>query len=77
MAYSLSKASLSHLWVWHVGSRKFNISCRYAGVFHVEKNRRYSLMREDAIVLCRALNSTLPTMEQMEKAYKLGFETCR
>ncbi|XP_019407475.1 PREDICTED: CD44 antigen [Crocodylus porosus] len=56
---------------------QFNISCRYAGVFHVEKNRRYSLMREDAIVLCRALNSTLPTMEQMEKAYKLGFETCR
>ncbi|KYO21847.1 CD44 antigen [Alligator mississippiensis] len=56
---------------------QFNISCRYAGVFHVEKNRRYSLMREDAVVLCRALNSTLPTMEQMEKAYKLGFETCR
>ncbi|XP_019374946.1 PREDICTED: CD44 antigen isoform X7 [Gavialis gangeticus] len=56
---------------------QFNISCRYAGVFHVEKNRRYSLMREDAIVLCRALNSTLPTMEQMKKAYQLGFETCR
>nr|XP_025041108.1 CD44 antigen isoform X4 [Pelodiscus sinensis] len=56
---------------------QFNISCRYAGVFHVEKNRRYSLTRNESIELCRALNSTLPTMEQMTKAHKLGFETCR
>ncbi|XP_067318823.1 CD44 antigen isoform X2 [Anolis sagrei] len=54
-----------------------NISCRYAGVFHVEKNHRYSLTREDAIALCKALNSTIPTFEQMKKAYDLGFETCR
>ncbi|XP_062823953.1 CD44 antigen isoform X13 [Anolis carolinensis] len=54
-----------------------NISCRYAGVFHVEKNHRYSLTREDAIALCKALNSTIPTLEQMRKAYNLGFETCR
>ncbi|XP_077178273.1 CD44 antigen isoform X4 [Paroedura picta] len=54
-----------------------NISCRYAGVFHVEKNRRYSLTREEAIELCKALNSTLPTWEQMEKAHSLGLETCR
>uniref|UniRef100_A0A8D0BB49 CD44 antigen n=1 Tax=Salvator merianae TaxID=96440 RepID=A0A8D0BB49_SALMN len=54
-----------------------NISCRYAGVFHVEKNHRYSLTRDDAVELCRALNSTIPTMEQMEKAFELGFETCR
>ncbi|XP_074853598.1 CD44 antigen isoform X7 [Carettochelys insculpta] len=57
--------------------KEFNISCRYAGVFHVEKNRRYSLTRSEAIELCRALNSTLPTMEQMHKAHELGFETCR
>ncbi|XP_075783592.1 CD44 antigen isoform X17 [Pelodiscus sinensis] len=57
--------------------KEFNISCRYAGVFHVEKNRRYSLTRNESIELCRALNSTLPTMEQMTKAHKLGFETCR
>uniref|UniRef100_A0A8C3XID1 CD44 antigen n=1 Tax=Chelydra serpentina TaxID=8475 RepID=A0A8C3XID1_CHESE len=56
---------------------KFNISCRYAGVFHVEKNRRYNLTRNEAVELCRALNSTLPTMDQMKKAHKLGFETCR
>ncbi|XP_053137963.1 CD44 antigen isoform X7 [Hemicordylus capensis] len=54
-----------------------NISCRIAGVFHVEKNHRYSLTREDAIELCKSLNSTLPTWEQIEKAYNLGFETCR
>nr|XP_020638474.1 CD44 antigen isoform X12 [Pogona vitticeps] len=54
-----------------------NISCRYAGVFHVEKNRRYSLTREDAVELCKALNSTIPTLEQMQKAFALGFETCR
>ncbi|XP_060118359.1 CD44 antigen [Heteronotia binoei] len=54
-----------------------NISCRYAGVFHVEKNRRYSLTREEAIELCKALNSTLPTWEQMERAFNLGLETCR
>ncbi|XP_039221089.1 CD44 antigen isoform X3 [Crotalus tigris] len=54
-----------------------NISCRYAGVFHVEKNQRYSLTREEAVQLCEALNSTIPTWDQMEKAYTLGFETCR
>ncbi|XP_074985616.1 CD44 antigen isoform X9 [Caretta caretta] len=56
---------------------EFNISCRYAGVFHVEKNRRYNLTRSEAVELCRALNSTLPTMDQMKKAHELGFETCR
>ncbi|XP_063145682.1 CD44 antigen [Candoia aspera] len=54
-----------------------NISCRYAGVFHVEKNHRYSLTREEAVELCKALNSTIPTWEQMDKAFTLGFETCR
>uniref|UniRef100_A0A2D4ICL1 CD44 antigen n=1 Tax=Micrurus lemniscatus lemniscatus TaxID=129467 RepID=A0A2D4ICL1_MICLE len=54
-----------------------NISCRYGGVFHVEKNQRYSLTREEAVQLCEALNSTIPTYEQMKKAFTLGFETCR
>ncbi|XP_043371824.1 CD44 antigen isoform X12 [Dermochelys coriacea] len=58
-------------------AEEFNISCRYAGVFHVEKNRRYNLTRSEAVELCRALNSTLPTMDQMKKAHELGFETCR
>ncbi|KFO71931.1 CD44 antigen, partial [Cuculus canorus] len=56
---------------------EFNISCRYGGVFHVEKNGRYSLTQSEATELCRALNSTLSTLEQLKKAHELGFETCR
>ncbi|XP_059261775.1 CD44 antigen isoform X1 [Mustela nigripes] len=54
-----------------------NITCRYAGVFHVEKNGRYSISKTEAPDLCKAFNSSLPTMDQMEKALKVGFETCR
>ncbi|NWI54976.1 CD44 protein, partial [Calyptomena viridis] len=56
---------------------EFNVSCRYGGVFHVEKNGRYSLTRSEAVELCKALNSTLATLEQLKKAHELGFETCR
>ncbi|XP_069714201.1 CD44 antigen isoform X4 [Phaenicophaeus curvirostris] len=56
---------------------EFNISCRYGGVFHVERNGRYSLTLSEAVELCRALNSTLSTLEQLKKAHELGFETCR
>uniref|UniRef100_A0A8C3JJ17 CD44 antigen n=1 Tax=Calidris pygmaea TaxID=425635 RepID=A0A8C3JJ17_9CHAR len=56
---------------------QFNVSCRYGGVFHVEKNGRYSLTRSEAVELCRALNSTLATLEQLKRAHELGFETCR
>ncbi|XP_010610891.1 CD44 antigen isoform X6 [Fukomys damarensis] len=54
-----------------------NITCRYAGVFHVEKNGRYSISRTEAADLCKAFNTTLPTMAQMEVALSKGFETCR
>ncbi|KAG3285473.1 CD44 molecule (Indian blood group), transcript variant X4 [Ictidomys tridecemlineatus] len=54
-----------------------NITCRYAGVFHVEKNGRYSISRTEAPDLCKAFNSTLPTMAQMQQALAMGFETCR
>ncbi|XP_052508060.1 CD44 antigen isoform X2 [Budorcas taxicolor] len=54
-----------------------NITCRYAGVFHVEKNGRYSISKTEAADLCKAFNSTLPTMAQMEAARSVGFETCR
>ncbi|XP_063254379.1 CD44 antigen isoform X6 [Prinia subflava] len=56
---------------------EFNVSCRYGGVFHVEKDGRYSLTRSEAVELCRALNSTLATLEQLKRAHELGFETCR
>ncbi|MEE6526124.1 hypothetical protein FKM82_026559, partial [Ascaphus truei] len=53
------------------------ISCRFKGVFHVEKNGRYKLTRDEAVELCDALNSTLADLEQMKQAHELGFETCR
>ncbi|NXO11983.1 CD44 protein, partial [Oriolus oriolus] len=56
---------------------EFNVSCRYRGVFHVEKNGRYNLTRPEAVQLCRALNSTLATLEQLKAAHEAGFETCR
>ncbi|XP_038620087.1 CD44 antigen isoform X10 [Tachyglossus aculeatus] len=56
---------------------ELNVTCRYAGVYHVEKNGRYSISRIEAEDLCKAFNCTLPTLEQMEKARKIGFQTCR
>ncbi|XP_037378365.1 CD44 antigen isoform X8 [Talpa occidentalis] len=54
-----------------------NVTCRFAGVFHVEKNGRYSISRTEAADLCKAFNTTLPTMAQMQNALEAGFETCR
>ncbi|XP_051823495.1 CD44 antigen isoform X3 [Antechinus flavipes] len=56
---------------------ELNITCRFAGVYHVEKNGRYSISRTEAADLCKAFNSTLPTLAQMEQALSVGFETCR
>ncbi|XP_049635596.1 CD44 antigen [Suncus etruscus] len=56
---------------------ELNVTCRYTGVFHVEKNGRYSISPTEAADLCKAFNSTLPTLEQMEIAREAGFETCR
>ncbi|XP_015414493.1 PREDICTED: CD44 antigen [Myotis davidii] len=60
-----------------IGKIDLNVTCRYAGVFHVEKNGRYSISRTEAADLCKAFDCTLPTMAQMEEAWKAGFETCR
>lgn len=54
-----------------------HISCRYRGVYHVERNARYNLFLDEAIQLCEALNSSLATMLQMRNAWDIGFETCR
>lgn len=58
-------------------STELNVTCRYSGVFHVEKNGRYSISPTEAADLCTAFNSTLPTYHQMEVALEAGFETCR
>ncbi|XP_014393661.1 PREDICTED: CD44 antigen isoform X6 [Myotis brandtii] len=60
-----------------IGKIDLNVTCRYAGVFHVEKNGRYSISRTEAADLCKAFDCTLPTMAQMEEAWRAGFETCR
>lgn len=56
---------------------ELNVTCRYSGVFHVEKNGRYSISPTEAADLCTAFNSTLPTLDQMKVALEAGFETCR
>ncbi|KAM4617612.1 CD44 antigen [Discoglossus pictus] len=53
------------------------VSCRFKGVFHVEKDGRYRVTEHYSLDLCASLNSTLATMEQMQIAYESGFETCR
>ncbi|XP_069821261.1 CD44 antigen [Dendropsophus ebraccatus] len=53
------------------------ISCRFMGVFHVEKVARYSLYYEDARKACTDLDAIIATKEQVDRAQGVGFETCR
>ncbi|XP_044127104.1 CD44 antigen isoform X2 [Bufo gargarizans] len=53
------------------------ISCRFQGVFHVEKVARYSLGFEEAKKTCSELDAIIATKEQVETAHEIGFETCR
>ncbi|MGH0140128.1 UNVERIFIED_CONTAM: hypothetical protein FKN15_008862 [Acipenser sinensis] len=52
-------------------------SCSYGGLFHVEQNGRYSLTYSTAEELCMSIGTTLATKEQIQKAFDLGFQTCR
>ncbi len=52
-------------------------SCIHVGVFHVEGKQRYSLTFDAAERLCELLASSLASLEQVEKAYEKGLQTCR
>ncbi|XP_041074899.1 CD44 antigen-like [Polyodon spathula] len=52
-------------------------SCSYGGLFHVEQNGRYSLTYSTAEKLCMSIGTTLATKEQVQRAFDLGFQTCR
>ncbi|XP_073514233.1 CD44 antigen isoform X1 [Phyllobates terribilis] len=60
-----------------VSQAQIVISCRFRGVFHVEKVSRYNLVYEDARKTCSELDAVIATKEQVDIAHQIGFETCR
>ncbi|KAA0724115.1 hypothetical protein E1301_Tti019637 [Triplophysa tibetana] len=52
-------------------------SCSYVGVFHVEGTQRYNLTFEEAKSLCKHLSASLAKLEEVQKAYDAGLQTCR
>ncbi|XP_068116914.1 CD44 antigen isoform X3 [Hyperolius riggenbachi] len=53
------------------------VSCRFLGVFHVEKGNRYNLTSEEAEKTCAELDTAIATKDQVEEARQVGFEICR
>lgn len=60
-----------------ISQAQIAISCRFRGVFHVEKVARYSLVYEDARKACSDLDAIIATKEQVDIAHQAGLETCR
>uniref|UniRef100_A0A8C5MWD9 CD44 antigen n=1 Tax=Leptobrachium leishanense TaxID=445787 RepID=A0A8C5MWD9_9ANUR len=76
---------LKNLWIYSLGlfalivfcQGETVISCRFKGVYHLEKDNRYQILREEAENVCHSFNSTLATIQELRMAYEVGFETCR
>ncbi|XP_072374918.1 uncharacterized protein cd44b isoform X1 [Scyliorhinus torazame] len=54
-----------------------NAECRHHGVFQEESGGRYQLDFKAAAELCQSLGTTLATLEQLTRAQRAGYETCR
>ncbi|KAM5138575.1 CD44 antigen isoform 2-T2 [Mantella aurantiaca] len=60
-----------------VSQAHYVISCRFWGVFHVEKGVRYNQTAEEARKTCGELDAAIATEKQMMLALESGFEICR
>ncbi|XP_043562363.1 prothrombin [Chiloscyllium plagiosum] len=55
-----------------------NSECRHQGIFQEESSSgRYQLNFQAGINLCQSLGTTLATLEQVKRAQRAGYETCR
>ncbi|XP_060694693.1 CD44 antigen-like isoform X2 [Hemiscyllium ocellatum] len=55
-----------------------NSECRHQGIFQEESSSgRYQLNFLAGINLCQSLGTTLATLEQVKRAQRAGYETCR
>lgn len=60
-----------------VSQAQYDISCRFKGVFHVEKGERYNQTAEEAKKTCAELDVVIANEEQVKIAMDFGFEICR
>ncbi|XP_043562365.1 CD44 antigen [Chiloscyllium plagiosum] len=68
-----------HNWKFSLHSKSgVNSECRHQGIFQEESSSgRYQLNFQAGINLCQSLGTTLATLEQVKRAQRAGYETCR
>ncbi|KAM9302081.1 CD44 antigen [Gastrophryne carolinensis] len=60
-----------------VSQTSYEISCRFRGVFHVQKDVRYNQTAEEARRTCLELGAIIASKEMVQLALDTGFEICR